>query len=287
MLTSKILGSVFEFIYYSHLQFCFVAMSLTAASGVVLVGRAQWQPVLIVGLSTYSLYNLDNLFDAKNHRGSVEKDLWWKIYFYWCIFSIPLALIGVFVLSLQAGSRLLILLSIFGVISFLHVIITRDRSQISKAFLYVENLIDSLVWALVVVLIPVVYADGTFKIQVVLAIAYTWLLCWIGAVIWDFRSPVPEYELQGTIIRTSSIEEKPNWMLIIVCLAAITLAVIDVALGFFPWYNLSVILAPTGYLILFLLWKKYIQFERIYKSLFYFGGIIGSLSVVIAYYLFN
>ena len=275
-----------EFLHYSRVQFCMLAMSLTAASSRVLVGQIEWQPVLIVGFSTYVIYSLDNLLDrpGEKHLPETIKN-GWNVYFLWCIFTIPLALAGTLLLVTQSAIKFLALLIGLGTISIAHILLSRqskahDRSTIT---LWIEHLTDSLTWALVVVLIPVQYAGQHIVAQVIMAVAYMWQLSWVGVMVWDLTNSAVERQHQTQNLSVLLGEHRVIRLLRIVSVSSWVLAVVDILLGYFPWYNLSVTFGPIASLILLSLWNRLRKTPRLYDSLFYLASTLCGLLVIAVY----
>ena len=279
-----------DFWRYNRILLCALAMSLTSASSITLIGQIQWQAVFIVGLSTYAIYNLDNIFD-KPHDKLVPVFIArnWIKYLIWCIFTIPLALLITFWLVIDNERSFLIFMTILGSISIAHIILTRrllNRNN-STFNLWAERLIDSLVWCLAVVLIPVQYSGKTITPQVIMAVVYVWQLCWVGEMVWDMTNAQKNIENDGFQLTRILGEAFNIKMLKVVCATATILAITDILLGYFPWYNLSVIFAPLSNLVLISLWDLLPKAKRMFDSLFFLVNTFCGLVVVIVYLVFQ
>jgi hypothetical protein len=263
-------------------------MSLTAACGKVLVGQVEWQPMLMVGFGTYVVYNLDNLLDWPSEKHLLEAiKLKWNAYLIWCIFTIPLALVSALLLTVQSTFNLLALMGGLGTISVAHILLTRQsrRQGTSAIALWVEHLTDSLTWALVIVLIPVQYARQHIVAQVIMAVAYMWQMCWVGVMVWNLTNSVVEGQHQTQTLSALLGEHRLMMLLRIISVSSLVLAVVDIVLGYFPWYNVSVTAAPIVSLLLFPLWNRLRKTPRLYSSLFYMAVTLCSLLVIAVYAL--
>jgi hypothetical protein len=277
------------FLHHTRLQMSVTALALTLASGRVLVGRVQWQPALIVALCTYLVYNLDNLLDWRHEQAWLHalRPLW-KAYLAWCAVTLPAAAGGVLLLLLDTGLRLVTLILGLGAASLAVTWLTRrpwkrDRPQ---ALLWAERLFVSLVWALASVLVPVRYAGEPVVAQTLMSIAYVWQLGWVASMIWDLTST-------GT---TASAEQEQSlpvrlgeraWLraLKIVTLSATVLALVDILLGYFPWHNAAVAIAPLTNWSLVSLWPRFRSAPLRYCNLFFLLNALCALAVVGVYAL--
>jgi hypothetical protein len=71
------------------------------------------------------------------------------------------------------------------------------------------------------------------------------------------------------------------------CFSAIILATIDIILGFFPLYNLIVLLAPTAYLMLLFSRKKFRFYPVLYNTLFSTASILSCIAIIFTYHYFT
>jgi hypothetical protein len=243
--------------------------------------------VLIVGLATYVVYSLDNLLDWSGEKHLLEAiKPKWNIYLIWSIFTIPLALIGVLLLAVQSTFKFLILLGGLGTVSVAHILLTRRSKEqdLSTSAIWAENLIDSLTWALVSVLIPVRYAGRHIVAQTIMAVAYVWHLSWIGVMVWDLtKSATGGHRHKTQTLSVLLGEHHLIRLLQIVSVSSLVLAVVDILLGYFPWYNISVTSAPIANLILLSLWDRLRKMPLLYSNLFFLVDALCGLLVIAAY----
>lgn len=276
-----------EYLHYGRLQFVILALSSVAVCSKVLIGHILWQPLAIVGLSTYALYSLDNLLDwpgERLHLGAIASI--WRSYAIWCSITIPLALLGAGMLAAQRSIGFLALLGSFGALALFEIVLTRQlgAQQRSAGALWAERLADSLTWALVVALVPIFYSSSPIVAQVAMTIAYAWHLSWINVMIWDLtRSATGGLPHQTPTLAPLIGEHRVIRMLQILCVCACALAVIDIALGYFPWYNIAVIAAPLADIGLLALWQRLRRYPRLYGGLFPLANMLGSLLVIAVY----
>jgi hypothetical protein len=65
---------------------------------------------------------------------------------------------------------------------------TTENVRTRNFALFAASFTDSLTWALVIALVPVVYADRDIVPQVVMTFAYIWQLSWVGVLVWDLTN---------------------------------------------------------------------------------------------------
>ncbi len=279
----------YSILRFSRLELSILVSSLTVASSEVLVDEVVWPVVFIVGLSTYVVYNLDNLLDwpsEKHALGAFSKN--WKTYTLWCVPTILLSLFGIATFAIHSTPSFLLLLAILGTLGVGYVWMTRRPKDRPWMALLAEQIVDALVWSLVVALLPVVYVGHPLTPQVLMAIAYMWQLCWVGTAIWNLTYTVAYLspELHRTPTLTQKLGENQLIRLAVtVSLTALVLAVVDVCLGYFPWYNLAVVSGPAVNLILLSVWPRSRNRPELFGSIFYGANTVCGLTVWLAYYL--
>lgn len=280
-----------SFINYTRVQFCVLSMSLTAASSMVLISQIDWQPITIVGLSTFVVYSFDNLFDYPQERKKITKAFpFWKTYFWFTVFAIPFALLTIGVLAFLNSFQFFTMLIVLGLISISHTILTQRLIAKNPTLLIfgLENLVDSFVWALVAVLIPVVYAGHAIVPQVYMAIGYVWLLGLSSAFLWDLSDSSVSIEKGYKKNPFSRVNTKLiKKLFLILSFSALVLSIVDIILGFFPWYNLIVTSAPIISLLFWSRWETYAEYPSLYANIFYVACTICSVLVILVYFWKN
>jgi len=239
----------------------------------------------MVGLATYAVYSLDNLLDwpSEKHSVSVIQPRW-NVYLIWCIFTIPLSLIGILLLAVPSGFSFLLLLGTLAIISLAHTVLTSRDNSPSVVAIWAENLVASLTWALVTVLIPVRYAGQQIVAQTVMAIAFVWHLSWVGTMLWDVTGELrATHKDQLLSLPTSLGEIHLIKLLQIVSISACVLAIVDIVLVFFPWYNISVIAAPIANVILLSLWEQLRRTPLLFINLLFLVDAFCALLVILVY----
>jgi len=71
----------------------------------------------------------------------------------------------------------------------------------------------------------------------------------------------------------------------LICISALVLAIIDILLKYFPWYNLSVVGWPIFSFFMLILWPKLRGLPRFYNFLFCLVNILGGVLVIVTYNL--
>jgi hypothetical protein len=187
-------------------------------------------------------------------------------------------------LAIRGQGHFVWLLLGLGAIALVHTLLTRRPGHRPTATVWAEHLTDSLVWALVIVLIPVWYVGQPIVAQVVMAAVYMWQLCWVGVMVWNFaNATVPKGQHRAQPLWIVLGERRLKRLLQIVGLLSMVLALVDILLGYFPWYNFSVASGPLVNLIFLSRWDKFRATPRLYASLFYFMSAICGLLVIVVY----
>jgi hypothetical protein len=281
--------TIIQFLYYLNFHLCVVAMTLSAASSRVLNGKIDWRAIVIVGLGTYVIYNFDNMVDwsEESHLFEAIKP-WRNAYKICCILTIPISLAIILIFSLMTHVGFILFLIGVGLISGTYVVITfliKDRKN-SIGVLHVAHIFDALMWAIIIVLIPIQYGRYPFVVQTAMAIAYTWLLTWVSVMAWDLS-----YTAQsgGNSHTVASVMGESRFVSVtqLACVSALILAIIDILLGYFPWYNLSVIGWPIFSYLMLAFWPKLHRTPRFFNFLFCSVNVLGSLLVIVTYYFFG
>ena len=276
-----------DIVYYGRIQICFLAMSLASASGIILTGQFEWRSILIVGIATHVVYNLDNILDwhAENHLLRLTRS-WWTGYFIWCAVTIPIALVGAVFLVLQSTRELLLVLITLGFIGTGHILLTRYSNGQSEILLWAEHLTVSLIWAMATVLIPIYFVGRPVFPQFIRAIVYIWQISWIGVMVRNLSSSALADDQRKTKLLAEVLgEQRLIKLLQIVCASTLLLVVFDTLYGYFPWYNITLTIGPIGILVLISKWKYLRNRPRLFETLFYSGGTLGAILVTAVYYV--
>src|SRR5262249_53060952 len=115
-------------------------------------------------------------------------------------------------------------------------------------------------------------------------LAYAWHLSWINVMIWDLTRSATGGHLHQTPTLSPLIgERRVIQLLFILSISSFVLAVIDILLGYFPWYNAAVIAAPIANCILLSLWERLRRRPRLYGSLFPLGNILSNVLIILVY----
>lgn len=185
------------FVYYSHILLVSLAMVLTGTISAILYGQLSWQVILLVGLSTYLTYSLDNLIDWKKDQSHYEGikaivQTYHKISY----ILIPGSAIGIYILIINSSNELqtgILLLGAAVAMSTTRFSGYRNKSssESQKIFAFLLNrTFISLIWTTVCVFLPIWYANlpvipltwHTFLYMYVLILSY--------AIIWKLeKSP--------------------------------------------------------------------------------------------------
>lgn len=268
-------NNVFSLFYYSQIQLVLIAVALTAATSAVLLKSITSESLWIVGLSTFATYSIDNLIDWKQdikYYQNIKRII--PYYHKFCYAIVPICLLGIGFLVLTSNSRFQIGIMLLGAT----VLITIIRLPIFNKVLTTKNdftnllwnrVFISLIWAAVCVFTPVWYANQHLTPQTWMTYAYLTQLIFIDALLWKLEKSPEGFITENNLSFLSSILQY-------LCTTSILLAIVDVLLGYFPLYNLVVVLAPLVNLFVIRYWRKFHIDLRIIFTILVFTQIMCS-----------
>ncbi len=240
---------VFFFFYYTQLPLIIMAMVLTGSINAVLYQQISWPAILLVGLSTFIAYSIDNLIDWQKDRDHYQGIIpIARIYHRISYVLLPAAAIAVTLLVLKSPEDLRIGMLLLG--ATVAIGVTRIAAYRSikgkkqeKAYQFILNRVFiSVIWTIVTVFVPIWYDQHPIILQVWRTAIYMFFLIFNYAVIWKFeKSP---YALKKQLISARLF-----LVLSILCILAVLLAIFDVAQGLFPVPGLVAVLPPLALLL--------------------------------------
>jgi len=268
LLTLKQKTSIFNLLYYSHIQLVVAAMIITASINVIVTGNITWGAVSVVGLSTYLTYSIDNLIDWKKDKLNYQNEvLLIKKYHKFTYFLIGLCLLGILLIILSTSTAFMIGMALLGssvVISTARLTAYRKLNSRNPETFYgfiLNRIFISLVWTNVSVFLPLWYVGLPINSQAWSAFIYTWQLIFIYAVLW--RLEKTEGSLRERIVAS------PLWTVLkVLSITAGLWPVYSVLVGRFPIQNLFNMLPPLAILILLNRWPA--SWEKARKQIFLF-----------------
>jgi len=236
----------FQLFYYSQLPLVMMAMVLTGTISAVLFQRLQWQPILLVGFSTYFTYSLDNLIDWKKDRLHYPNIISQVIaYHRFSYFLIPTSAFAVISLILSSPQDLWIGILILGASVTMGIVrFSTYRAGNSNFANGVVNFIlnrffISIIWTIVCVFVPIWYNENPGSLKTWRTFAYMFLLIGIFAVIWKFEKS--HYHLKKKLIQMKLFP-----ILGVMGIIAIALVIFDVATGVYPLFHLVTLGPPLA-----------------------------------------
>jgi hypothetical protein len=247
---------MFNLFYYSQIQLALIASALTAATSSVLLGKISWESVILAGVSTFITYSTDNLLDWKKDLRQ-HQDLvgFLSAYRLSCYILIPLGIgvISKIVIDSPAKFQSALLLLGASAISAIIRIPTRNAPPTPSNIqsMAINRLFISCVWAVVLVFLPILYTESNIsRPQVWMTFAYLWQLTFISAVMWKFE------KIEPNIQNNSFLKSKTIKILKLLSITTVLLTITDIVLGYFPIYNLVVVLAPIAAYLVLIYWES-------------------------------
>ena len=203
------LSQVFYLLYYSHITLVVLAMVLTGSISAVLYGQIKWQAILLVGLSTYFTYSLDNLIDWKRDLTRYQKiQELVQIYHKVTYLLIPTAAIGILILTFVSSNELRIGILLLGAAVAMGTtrfsIYRENSSSPSQSILsfVLNRLFITTIWTTVCVFLPIWYYNSEIISRTWNAFFYIFCLIFPYAVLWKIESSVEllQKKILGSII---------------------------------------------------------------------------------------
>ena len=254
---------VFELIYYSHITLVALAMVLTGSISAVLYAQIKWQVVLLVGLSTFFTYSLDNLFDWKRdlpRYRNIKKLV--QIYHKITYILIPAAVVGVLFLTFVSSNELRIGILLLGAaVAMGTTRFSNYRENSSSPYqsinrFILNRLFITTIWTTVSVFLPIWYDNSEIIGRTWNAFFYIFFLIFPYAAIWKIESSADSLKKKlfgSTLMRFMSVFP----------LISMIFVISDVITGNAPAYSLFNVLPPiTIFAALFIIIMKPIALKK-------------------------
>lgn len=255
-MTTTTSNRMFNLFYYSQIQLALIASALTAATSSVLLGKISWESVILAGVSTFITYSTDNLLDWKKDLRQYQ-DLvgFLSAYRLSCYILIPLGIGIIYKIVIDSPAKFQSALLLLGAsaISAIIRIPTRNAPPTPSNIqsMAINRLFISCVWAVVLVFLPILYTESNIsRPQVWMTFAYLWQLTFISAVMWKFE------KIEPNIQNNSFLKSKTIKILKLLSITTVLLTITDIVLGYFPIYNLVVVLAPIAAYLVLIYWES-------------------------------
>lgn len=273
-------------IHYSRILISLLAMSLTTSCSMILTGQIEWDAGIIVGLGTYVIYNIDNLFDWSHERPKPNLDgTWERSYFFLCFLTIPSASFYASAILINSRFDSLLLLGTLTIISLLHILVTRKPSRATGILVWIEPMAVSIIWTLVIVLMPVSLGQIPFSVHMGRAFIFVWELSFIGVLIRRLSLTIGEFgsQVQQSTAQTISAGNLVKVIGLVNILMFLMVAY-DTYTQLFPWYNASLLIVPLSLFVFAASWHRFRERPILFETCFYLLGIIGAILISTIYY---
>lgn len=239
----------FHLLYYSQFPLVVLAMVLTGSIGAVYYRHLIWEVVLLVGLSTFFTYSIDNLIDWEKDKAHYSQitDL---VSVYHKVLSalIPASALGIIILTLRSSNDMRIGLVLLGAsvamgVSRFSTYRNATNNVISPILDFLLNRIFiTTIWTIVCALLPIWYRDDTITKVFWHIFFYMFSLIFIYAILWKF-------EKSDATLKKLIYQSKIFLLLACFPVIAFILVIYDVSLGLLPIYNLFNLLPASASLI--------------------------------------
>jgi hypothetical protein len=273
-------------IHYSRILISLLAMSLTTSCSMILTGWIEWDAVIIVGLGTYVIYNIDNLLDW-NHEDPKPNlnGAWERSYFFLCLLTIPPASFYASAILINSRFDSLLLLGTLTLISLLHILVTRKPSRATGILVWIEPITVSIIWTLVIVLMLVSLGRVPFSVQMGRAFVFVWELCFIGVLIRQLSLTTGEFgsQVQQSTAQTISASNLVK-VIGLVSILMFLMVAYDTYIQLFPWYNAFLLVVPLSLFMFAATWHRFRERPILFEICFYLLGISGAILISTIYY---
>lgn len=241
--------NLFYLFYYSQFPLVFLSGLLTASISMVINSQVNWSVILLISLSTYLTYSIDNLIDWKRDRKQyVRIQTLIKTYHKFTYFILPITTALIIFLVLRGSNEFLIAILLLGAAAAMgttrfskYRFNSSDPKQPIRVF-FLNRLFITLVWTTVCVFIPIWYENLQIRVLTWHTYFYIFSLIFVYAIIWKLeRSPERLKKKLFQFRQLRFILLFPIFSMIIVFL--------DTYTGIRPLHNLINLLPPTVCLI--------------------------------------
>ncbi len=238
-----------QLVYYSQFPLVALAMVLTGSIGAVLYHRLMWEVTLLVGLSTFFTYSIDNLIDWEKDKARYTQ-INRMIYIYHKILSvlIPASALGIIILTLKSPNELRIGLLLLGAsvimgVSRFSTYRNNSNDYVLPIWKFLFNRIFiAAIWTIVCVFLPTWYENDRISATTWHIFFYMFSLIFIYAVLWKFEKS--DYALKRTLYQS-----KLFIVLTLLPFIASTFVILDLVKDLLPTHNLINLLPPLASLI--------------------------------------
>jgi len=229
---------LFHLFYYSQIPLVLSATLLTTSVSVVLYSKINWAVVLLVGLSTYLTYSIDNLIDWNKDRinyRNVQEEV--KTYHRITYFVLPVVAIAIILLILKSSNEFLISILLLGALvamgttRFAHY---RENSsnpnQPLRSFLF-NRFFISTIWTTVSIFVPIWYDGHPITPLTWHTFFYIFCMIFVYAVLWKL-------EKSPQLLKKRLFKSKYFRTLIFLPIISIIIVILDIVIEIRPIYNL-------------------------------------------------
>lgn len=237
---------IFHLFYYSQLPLILMAAVLTASISSVLFSEIYWESLLLVGVSTFLTYSLDNLIDwpkDRTHYASISPAV--RIYHRALYGLIPISAVIVIFLILRSPADLRIGILLLGaavVMGVSRFSFYRDDPQNDVRPFIINRIFITTVWTIVCIFVPIWYGHVPPFGKTARTFVYMLMLIGVYAVLWKFEKST--YLLKKRLIHSRLFS-----VLALMTVLAMGLVVYDVLVGTYLPFHLITLLPPLIELI--------------------------------------
>jgi len=236
---------IFNLFYYSHIPLALLASLLTASISMVINSQLNWNVILLVGLSTFLTYSIDNLIDWKRDKDQYQSiqdkiECYHKITY----FILPVITIAIILTILKSSNEFLVSILLLGAVAALgttrfanYRMNSSDSKQPIRMF-FLNRIFISIVWSIVCIFVPLWYEGLRTTTLTWHTFLYIFSIVLIYAIFWKLeRSPAL---LKKRLYQSGLLRILP-----ILPLVSIIIVFIDIFFGIRPIHNLINLLPPV------------------------------------------
>ena len=246
----------FNLLYYSHSFLIFLAMIISATINVVLTQQITWGAIILMGLSTFLTYSIDNLLDWKKDQANYQDEAHLiKKFHKITYFLIGLSFLGILWFIFSTNTILLVSLVLIGSAVIMTTArfmayrkLDRRNPETFAGFIFNRVFVAS-VWSIVCVFLPLWYAGIAIDSRAWSVLVYIFPLIFIYAVLWRL-------EKTESALRKEILASPVWWFLKVLSIFAGLWLLSSTIMGRFPIINLFNLLPPIAIFYLLLKWPR-------------------------------
>jgi hypothetical protein len=262
---------------------CIGIAAITAACSKILIGYIVPHITIVIVLGTAAVYWFDDIIDRAKDEKRFTVLIQMKSIRKW-IFTIMIPIVLFLSIYLnKAGLNFFLFLCFLGIISgiFSHLpVIKKYLYSLRLCYLY-KTIFESFIWTTVSVLTPIIYTHNEINPQLFIAFIFVWLQLSTIILTWLIADRNVFNTSNEIILEDNCAEKNILSGLRLVCVLSGILSIIANIIGFFPWYNIAVIIHPAVNWLFLKRWRRVNFDKRVYVDIMLISNLVCCFVVIL------